>query len=432
MKRKLLAILLSLFVCLCFVLASCVDDGDGNSTGTTAPVTSTTQGGGVDSTSGTANSTNNEVNDNPRLAVYESYVAFMNSNDDTPLSYEEWLETIKGADGETPHIGENGNWHIGSLDMGVPATGVQGEKGDKGDSGVGVEKIEIVDGELIICYTNGTKANLGKFAVDRNCTVTFDTGCGALIPDQVVEFGGRAKRPDELVRPGYIFNGWYCQGELWSFVGYSVVEDIVLEASWSPITYTATFVANGTIVGTREFLTDDTIVPFDVPKKEGYVGAWESYSLNNENITINAVYTPIVYEAMFVIDSAIVARVNFTVEDTYLTLPTLPTREGYVGHWSHYTIQASDIVVFAVWEEIKIKDTVIFISFKIGSGKIESGEATVTLKSGEALTGVPVVVREGYTFKGWSYSATNREFWSEGDLFFDDTNLYAIWEKDPS
>ena len=71
----------------------------------------------------------------------------------------------------------------------------------------------------------------------------------------------------------------------------------------------------------------------------------------------------------------------------------------------------------------------IYVSFKVGSGKIESGEATATLKSGEALAGVPVVVREGYTFKGWSYSATKREFWSEGDLFFDDTNLYAIWER---
>ena len=43
-----------------------------------------------------------------------------------------------GADGITPHIGDNGNWYIGSEDTGKPsrgATGLQGPKGDKGDTG---------------------------------------------------------------------------------------------------------------------------------------------------------------------------------------------------------------------------------------------------------------------------------------------------------
>ena len=47
----------------------------------------------------------------------------------------------KGADGKdgtngiTPHIGENGNWYIGSTDTGKPSRGEQGVKGDKGDKG---------------------------------------------------------------------------------------------------------------------------------------------------------------------------------------------------------------------------------------------------------------------------------------------------------
>ena len=32
-------------------------------------------------------------------------------------SEEEWLKSLKG---ESPHIGENGNWFVGTLDMGVP------------------------------------------------------------------------------------------------------------------------------------------------------------------------------------------------------------------------------------------------------------------------------------------------------------------------
>ncbi len=39
--------------------------------------------------------------------------------------YEFDISTIilKGSDGLTPHIGENGNWHIGDQDTGVRATG---------------------------------------------------------------------------------------------------------------------------------------------------------------------------------------------------------------------------------------------------------------------------------------------------------------------
>ena len=43
-----------------------------------------------------------------------------------------------GADGNTPFIGENGNWWIGETDTGVKAAGIDGingEKGDKGDVG---------------------------------------------------------------------------------------------------------------------------------------------------------------------------------------------------------------------------------------------------------------------------------------------------------
>ena len=54
-----------------------------------------------------------------------------------------------GADGNTPFIGENGNWWIGDIDTGVKAAGIDGtdgvdgtdgDKGDKGDKGDPGEK----------------------------------------------------------------------------------------------------------------------------------------------------------------------------------------------------------------------------------------------------------------------------------------------------
>lgn len=40
-----------------------------------------------------------------------------------------------GADGVTPHIGDNGNWYIGSTDTGKPSRGVAGAKGSDGANG---------------------------------------------------------------------------------------------------------------------------------------------------------------------------------------------------------------------------------------------------------------------------------------------------------
>ena len=35
----------------------------------------------------------------------------------------EWIASLKGADGATPYIGENGNWFIGDTDTGIAAGG---------------------------------------------------------------------------------------------------------------------------------------------------------------------------------------------------------------------------------------------------------------------------------------------------------------------
>ncbi len=43
-----------------------------------------------------------------------------------PGTEEEWVDSLKGEDGISPEIGENGNWFIGSEDTGVKAEGIDG------------------------------------------------------------------------------------------------------------------------------------------------------------------------------------------------------------------------------------------------------------------------------------------------------------------
>lgn len=61
--------------------------------------------------------------------------------------------TLGNVKGEKGDKGDKG-------DAGVQ--GEKGEKGDKGDTGRGIAKTELINGELIITYTDGTKENLGS------------------------------------------------------------------------------------------------------------------------------------------------------------------------------------------------------------------------------------------------------------------------------
>ena len=54
--------------------------------------------------------------------------------------------------------------------------------------------------------------------------------------------------------------------------------------------YTATFKADGVTVATVPYLVSKGFTAPEVPEKEGYKGAWESYTANG-NIVVNAVYT---------------------------------------------------------------------------------------------------------------------------------------------
>ena len=110
-RRTLTAILLAMCLVLCLMFAACggneTDNSSqgGSSEGSQAqslPNTGSSEDNAVSSSESEGNSTED---DDPRAMVYKSYVEFMNQKDETPLSYEEWLQTVKGEDGITPHSG---------------------------------------------------------------------------------------------------------------------------------------------------------------------------------------------------------------------------------------------------------------------------------------------------------------------------------------
>lgn len=100
---------------------------------------------------------------------------------------------VSGADGITPHIGDNGNWFIGETDTNKPS---QGTNGVNGNDGVGVTKSEVnTSGELVITYSNGDSINLGKIVGKDGLDGT--NGQNGLSAYEIAKNGGFIGSEDE-------------------------------------------------------------------------------------------------------------------------------------------------------------------------------------------------------------------------------------------
>ena len=149
----------------------------------------------------------NPYENDPRYDIYQLAV-----NSGFTGTYQEWLESIKGEDGqngETPHIGMNGNWWIGDTDTGVPATGPEGPQGPQGEPGKDGSDYE-----------------------RESYTVTFNTNGGSEIDSQVILHGYRIIKPSDPIKENHIFSHWEYMGDEWKFHIYTVTDNMTLDAIW--------------------------------------------------------------------------------------------------------------------------------------------------------------------------------------------------------
>ena len=98
-------------------------------------------------------------------------------------------------------------------------------------SGEDLEKGEVIPEESIMPAGDLT---LYALWVPLDCTVTFDSRGGSEVEDQIVPAYGKAAVPEEPVRAGSEFAGWYtADGSRWSF-DQQITENITLYALWRP------------------------------------------------------------------------------------------------------------------------------------------------------------------------------------------------------
>jgi uncharacterized repeat protein (TIGR02543 family) len=275
-----------------------------------------------------------------------------------------------------------------------------------------------------------------------------------------------------FTRTGYTFAGWaatsggsvvYSNGQSVTITG-----GLNLVAVWGPQTNLVTFNANdgsgspatatqNIVSGTSTALTANSFT------RTGYTFAgWNTSALgtgtnytNSQAVTIVATltlfakWTPDVYAVTYNANGGTGtpsrASDSFTVGTTALTLPTRGSlvRTGYIfGGWSEsqngsalsgsYTPTATRIL-YAVWTAATYNITYNTNFSNAGSPSTNSGTYT-TAGTPITLATQATMVRDGYTFEGWSTTkndATTKITTSGSYTITSSVILYALWDANP-
>ena len=136
----------------------------------------------------------------PEFRVNENTLQWRYAGDEVWLNLYD-LSSLRGSDGKTPFIGENGNWWIGETDTGVKAAGADGIKGDKGDQGEKGEKGD--KGDKGDTGAQGEKGDAGQ---NGACSGYFYAE--ARIPRAFLNDGGAALGVYEKVNSGDLISAY--------------------------------------------------------------------------------------------------------------------------------------------------------------------------------------------------------------------------------
>ena len=187
-----------------------------------------------------------------------AYELYCEQNPGYTGSLDEWLDSLAGENGKSVYelYCEQNPGYTGSLREWLDSlVGNDGKSAYELYCEQNPEYTGTLD-EWLNALVNGTLQEIKKH------TVTFDIADGSPTFTQTVVHGEKAITPTEPTRLGYKFLGWYYDGaddEKWSFIGYSVTEDIKLIARWDYSTYEIPIVninTNGVAINSNEDYTD--------------------------------------------------------------------------------------------------------------------------------------------------------------------------------
>jgi uncharacterized repeat protein (TIGR02543 family) len=250
------------------------------------------------------------------------------------------------------------------------------------------------------------------------------TGEGTYQSGTVVQLSG------EPTRTGYRFAGWRdSTGQTRNAsTNFTVVQNSVLTAQWTPIPITITYAMNsGT--STRPTQTDlSYLVPFTVaktPTRAGYTfDGWsdgtrtyledQSYIVGTSNITLTAQWTAISYTVTYDLGGGqldtVPTQVNRTIGQDFTTSSSTPTKLAHVfSKWSDgtnlynanttYTMGAGNVTLTAVFLQNGYTSITYIPNNGVGTTPTKEAQLEGTsfaIADGSSLS------RSGFVFTGWS------------------------------
>ena len=127
---------------------------------------------------------------------------------------------------------------------------------------------------LFNCGNSQNDADI-KTDIDTGSTekyiIQFETNTDAKVHAKKQSKGTKVILPTDIEKKGYIFDGWYCNGEKW-IEESRVTENLTLEAKWTPIEYKITYIdGEGTV---KTYTVEDEIELPCVKEDDYYFVGW--------------------------------------------------------------------------------------------------------------------------------------------------------------
>ena len=277
--------------------------------------------------------------------------------------------------------------------------------------------------------------------------VSFDTGTDAAIQPQTVGYGSQATEPDEPVRNGYSFVGWYVN--LTDTRPYDfatpITNHLALHAKWLA-RYTVSFeTGEGSTVDPVTVNEGETLTPPVQPVREGYVfGGWYAdealttpYDIAHAEITgdltLYAKWTEVVktrYKVSFIPGNGTVMEDQEVIEGAVAQKPADPALEGYTfrgwyldsGYTRSYGFNeevTENITLYAKWERSRYT-----ISFSNTGGAVVPDQ---TVDYGSHAIAPVEPTWAGYRFLSWFTDISSNSPYGFNETVTGDLTLYAKW-----
>ena len=233
--------------------------------------------------------------------------------------------------------------------------------------------------------------DIQEYVLDKKFCVNYYID-GELYAVDSVKHGDTIMSLAEPQKENYKFSGWSDIPETMP------AEDITITGSFTPNTYTITYMVDEEIFAVDTIAYGDTIALIAEPTQEGYTfSGWSEVPeiMSAEDIIVTGSFVRNNYTITYVVDSVVYATDSITYGDTIILLDE-PTQEGYTfSGWSDApeTMPAEDITIEGTFN-------VNYYALKY----IVDNEpfATDSLAYGDTIILREEPQKEDFEFSGWS------------------------------